>query len=310
MSRIPWQSSTLYSRLIAQREHGLSVGALQPIKTEVAYLPAGNIQFVVRILANLSRKEKALKQQGLTAPANPFLPYEEDLYVTDISKTHLCLLNKFNVVDLHFLLVTREFEPQESWLTLPDFEALVRCLGEVDGLAFFNGGTVAGASQPHKHLQVVPYSEELVAFPMEAAIAQTVQSSHTSPKDTSTKNTALKSPLLNFQHAIIGLETLFASDYSEQETAQQYLASYHQLLTAIGIISTEQWKDKQTGAYNFLCTKKWMMVVPRSQEKYADISINALGFVGSLFVKDTERLAKLKSVGPMEVLRQVSGFTG
>jgi ATP adenylyltransferase/5',5'''-P-1,P-4-tetraphosphate phosphorylase II len=30
------------------------------------------------------------------------------------------------------------------------------CLAEFDGLAFYNAGTIAGASQSHKHLQQVP----------------------------------------------------------------------------------------------------------------------------------------------------------
>ena len=126
--RIPWQTGSLWPRLKAQRTHGLRTGALESIETTAEYLESAGMRFVVRILANLSRKEKARKQQGKTIPANPFLPYEKDLYVTDISKTHLCLLNKFNVVDHHFLIVTREYEPQEHWLTLADFEALARCL--------------------------------------------------------------------------------------------------------------------------------------------------------------------------------------
>ena len=118
--RVPWQPGSLWQKLEAQPAHGLSTGALQSIETVV-------------------EREKARMQQGKTTPANPFLPYEEDLYVTDISETHLCLLNKFNVVDHHFLIVTRAFERQENWLTLADFEALAHCLNEVDGLAFFNG---------------------------------------------------------------------------------------------------------------------------------------------------------------------------
>ena len=33
--------------------------------------------------------------------------------------------------------------------------ALVR--EALDGVLFFNGGTLSGASQPHKHLQVLPH---------------------------------------------------------------------------------------------------------------------------------------------------------
>jgi len=36
--------------------------------------------------------------------------------------------------------------------------------------------------------------------------------------------------------------------------------------------------------YNLLATRRWMLVVPRRQERYEKISVNALGFAGSLFV--------------------------
>ncbi len=269
------------------------------------------MRFVVRILANLSRKEKARKQQGKTIPANPFLPYEADLYVTDISETHLCLLNKFNVVDHHFLIVTREYEPQETWLTLADFEALVRCLAEVEGLAFFNGGTTAGASQPHKHLQVVPDLREQVDFSMAAAIAavEYKQAENEHAEDEAVG----RSSLLPFRHAIIKFahpdDPTRPAQPSDQQTAEalnaaQFLTSYRRLLSAVGI-SSVNWQGSQTAAYNLLCTRQWMMVVPRSQEKHLGISVNSLGFAGSLLVKDEETLARLKAVGPLNLLRAV-----
>ena len=202
VDRVPWEAGSLWQKLRAQTQHGLNTGALQSIETEAEYIEDGGIRFLVRVLANLSRKEKARKQQGKTKPANPFLPYEQDLYVTDISQTHLCLLNKFNVVNHHFLIVTRAYEPQENWLTLADFEALGRCLGEVDGLGFFNGGKVAGASQPHKHLQVVPLAE--MALPIEVA----VELARESAEKTATENAGVwRSPLLPFEHAIAPLRS-------------------------------------------------------------------------------------------------------
>ncbi len=293
--RIPWESGSLFPKLKAQHDYALSTGALQPIETQVEYLSVSDIQFVVRVLANLSRKEKALQQQGKTAPSNPFLPYEEDLYVSDISDTHLCLLNKFNVVDYHFLIVTRQFEFQDSWLTLADFEALVRCLQEVDGLAFFNGGTAAGSSQPHKHLQVVPYTDSLTAFPMEGVITA---SKGVTSDDEKGEAQVMRSPQLPFRHAIL-------SGLSQKLTAQHYLACYHRLLNAVEITGFSLGTELQSGAYNLLCTRQWMMVVPRSQEKYDNISVNALGFAGSLLVKDLETLAKLQTLNPMKLLQQV-----
>jgi sulfate adenylyltransferase (ADP) / ATP adenylyltransferase len=318
--RIPWESSSLFSKLKAQHNYALSTGALQPIETQVERLQVGDIEFVVRVLANLSRKEKALQQQGKTAPANPFLPYEQALYVSDISDTHLCLLNKFNVVDYHFLMVTRQFESQDSWLTLADFEALVRCLQAVDGLAFFNGGTVAGSSQPHKHLQVVPYTEALTAFPMEWVItaSEGLALADVASKDSASENSASKDSALEevstndakgepkviasrrlpFRHAILrGL--------SDKPTAQHYLAYYHSLLKAVGIKGFAKGTSPQGEAYNLLCNRQWMMVVPRIQEKYDNISVNALGFAGSLLVRDQEMLAKLQTIGPMKLLQHV-----
>ena len=87
---------------------------------------------------------------------------------------HACLLNKFNVFDHHALLVTQAYEDQDSLLTPADFEALLTCMAEFDALAFYNGGRIAGASQPHKHLQLVPVplAAEDCRTPMDVAIAR------------------------------------------------------------------------------------------------------------------------------------------
>ena len=53
---------------------------------------------------------------------NPFLPYEEALWVRHLSSTHTVLLNKFNVVPHHLICVTREFEQQTQPLTAADLD--------------------------------------------------------------------------------------------------------------------------------------------------------------------------------------------
>ena len=283
MSRqVVWESGSLWPRLETQTEHGKGTGSLQPIDTTFEIVESGGVLFKVYVLANLSRKETAKKQQGKAKPVNPFLPYEDDLYVTDISETHLCLLNKFNVVDNHFLIVTKQFEPQEDWLNLRDFKALSKCLEEVNGLGFFNGGKVAGSSQPHKHLQVVPIVEG--ETPIDRVIEKLEQ------------NSIVRSPNFPYRHAIFRWDTF--------PTFGQLLATYRQLLQAIGITS-EHWQGMQSAPYNLLCTREWMLLVPRSQEKYASISINSLGFAGSLLVKDREILDQLKEIDPMQLLQAV-----
>ena len=151
---------TLWHRMVAQTKLALQCGALQPIPTAYELVPSEGMDFIVRVISQLARKDAAAQQQRQNAamgkPTDPFLPYEPDLFVTHISPTHLALLNKFNVVNHHLLLVTRAFEAQTTWLTQSDFEALWACMFEVDGFAFYNAGPVAGASQSHKHLQLLP----------------------------------------------------------------------------------------------------------------------------------------------------------
>ncbi|MBX2863917.1 MAG: phosphorylase [Leptolyngbyaceae cyanobacterium MAG.088] len=283
-SRKPWQPGSLWSKLQAQTQHGLATGALKPIDTEYEIVSDGSVEFTVRILTNLNRKAQARKVQN-KKKTNPFLPYDPNLYVTDISDTHVCLLNKFNVVDQHFLIVTREFESQLNWLTLNDFEALCRCLNEVPGLFFYNAGTAAGASQPHKHLQLVP--QQSMELPIEIAI-----------EATNFIDGIGQSPHLPYAHRIVQLRS--------DDGAQQWLQHYRRLLHNLDIDDpTEQWHGCQREAYNLLGTRNWLMAVPRHQDDYLGISVNSLGFAGSLLVKNQEQLHQLKEIGPMALLKEV-----
>ena len=61
-----------------------------------------------------------------------------------------------------------------------------------------------------------------------------------------------------------------------------------------------------TTPYNLLATRRWMLVVPRRQARYETISVNALGFAGSLFVRNSDELELVHRAGPMNVLRGVT----
>ena len=222
------QPGTLWSKTTERTKTARESGALKSIETEYHLIQQHDIPFVVRTLPNIVRKELAQKKQQQQekqtgTKINPFLPYEPDLFVGDISATHLCLLNKFNVADNHLLIVTRAFESQTDLLNLADFTALWFCLQEIDGLAFFNGGKVAGASQPHKHLQLIPlpFLPNVVHLPLETAIANT--NFHTSPGTIDP---------FTFKHSIASLN--LSSQHSFEEAAQLMLQTYHALLKQVG----------------------------------------------------------------------------
>ena len=289
---------TLWAKTIQRTELARSCGALKSIETEYHLIQQQNISFIVRTLANITRKERASKkqqqQENKTGKRiDPFLPYEEDLFVCDLSPSHICLLNKFNVVDNHLLIVTRDFEEQTDLLNLSDFEALCRCLQEIDGLAFFNGGKAAGASQRHKHLQLLPlpFLPDVIDLPIGKAIA-----------NVSFKNSLGKLDSFSFRHGVATLN--LAAQNSIEANAKAMLQKYHALLKYVGLKAKA--KTQQPGSYNFLATREWMIIVPRSRESFENISINSLGFAGSLFVRDRHALETLQKLTPLKLLSEVA----
>ena len=306
---------SLWSLTQQQTEHALQCGALQSIQTNYEFVEQNGVHFLVRILSNLAKKEKAnQKQQQLRKKGkdfNPFLPYEPDLFVCNLSPTHLCLLNKFNVVHHHILVVTREFEEQETWLNLNDFSALWSGLREINGLAFYNGGKTAGASQRHKHIQLIPLplSPEGRAIPMEVLLPLSNAASH---------QPGSRIAALPFHHAFAPLNLNPQDD--PIDAAQTLLNCYQMLLQRFSreqqfgggqkfgfgqTCSLQSGRDRNFIPYNLLITRRWMLLIPRIQEKAYSISINALGFAGSLFVKDQAQLELLKEKGPMTLLQTV-----
>jgi ATP adenylyltransferase len=296
------QPGTLWQRATDATAHGLACGALEPLATTHTTLNDRGLRFSLRILDNLRRKAQA--KQAKPADFNPFLPYDRDLFVTDISNTHVCVLNKYNVFDRHLLIITRDFEAQTDWLNAADFFALWLGLRENGGLGFYNGGADAGASQSHKHLQLVPFPlvPDAAADRSSIPIASAVDRAEWITTDGSPIGTA---PDLPFRHAIAPLDRTWGDDPAI--AARETLRRYRQALTAIGLPPTG---TEQTGAYNLLMTCDWLLVVPRSCESIdgdaGKISINALGFAGTLLAKNEAQRDWLQQRSPLDLLRQVS----
>jgi ATP adenylyltransferase len=284
--------------VLAVTQRALRVGALQPIPTEFEFLEDHGMQFLVRIVSRLARKPRPADSGGKERTRNPFLPYDPELYVADASDSHVCLLNKFNVVDHHLLIVTRQFEHQDEPLNLRDFEALGRCLAEYDGLGFYNGGTVAGASQPHKHLQMIPLPLAPTGprVPIEAIL-------HVAELSDGVRQVSG----LPYPHAVAGLN----AELTERpaEAAHRAWTLYRTMLQALGLGPVSE-GGRPSGPYNLLAARQWMMVVPRTQECFQSISLNAMAFAGAFLVRDEQQMSVLKEHGPMTALRTVTSHAG
>lgn len=292
--QIALEPQTLWPRVVAVTDRALAKGALLPIATDCEVVRDCGVDFLVRVVSNVARKEAfACPDRG--GRADPFLPYDPDLFVADVSETHLCLLNRFNVLDHHLLIVTRAFEEQHSRLTEADFLSLWACMEQVDGLAFYNAGRQAGASQRHKHLQLVPLpliaGVGSLALPVEALLTEM-----------SGREVVGMAPRLPVAHALVARDYLRES--SVQQAASRSFGDYRALLAALNLDAESS--SRPRGPYNLLATRHWMLLVPRRQECSGSISVNALGFAGALLVRDQAALTDLKRAGPMEILRTVA----
>lgn len=124
---------------------------------------------------------------------DPFANPSPDLLITT-TPTHTLVLNKFPIINNHFILATNEWKAQDFLLDLDDLRTAFWCLknwGDTDDsgsggsggdnsngngnggdggkgdnsnekprlFAFYNSGTDSGASQPHRHVQFLPIEE-------------------------------------------------------------------------------------------------------------------------------------------------------
>jgi ATP adenylyltransferase len=221
------------------------------------------------------------------------LPYEPELFVANMGEEHVLLLNKFNVFADHLLLVTRDFVEQETLLNEADFSAIARLMAEEDGLAFFNSGPIAGASQRHKHLQFVPLPlgpRDVPALPMLSLLRQ---------------------GQLGFRYAFESL-TL---DWAAPSIGQALLERYRAQLSSLKLTTREASQGPEPEPpspafdsaqrplpYNLLLGRDWMAVVPRCRESAGGLSLNALAYVGSFFTNQPLSLEQMRQRGALQLL--------
>ena len=286
------RKGTLLHLINEVSEKALASGSLLPIGTDSEYVDDNGVRFVVRILSNLMRKDEDRLKRAQTKKGDPYLPYEKELFVAEIGPKHIALLNKFNVMKRHLLIVTREFEDQENLLTLADFSALWSCMAEYDAVGFYNGGEAAGASQPHKHLQIVPLplAEQGPPVPIQPLVDEI--------KDAG-RITRLRP--FRFRHCFARIE-VDNSGFPRQPDEQCYTL-YRMMLSELGMSAETM---RQSGPYCLVVTREWLLLAPRSQEFFGEISVNSFGFAGCLLVRKPEHLELVKKAGPLELLKSVS----
>ncbi len=243
------------------------VNAIAPIETETEVLHTPLGPFLLHVARQLRDKPRN-RQPGGTRP-DPFVPpYEPSLYVGALPGRWHVLLNKYPVLPRHFLFVPERFEPQEAPWDEASFRAACFALEALDGLLFYNAGATAGASQPHRHLQLLglPLHQDAPPVPLLEAVLRR---------------------RLPVRFAVL----------STPRTPAAWPAAYARLFREAA------WSPERP--HNLLATRSHTWLVPRSRECWRDVSVNALGFAGSLFVPDRERASSLRAAGPSAILGAV-----
>ncbi|KAI8820453.1 ATP adenylyltransferase-domain-containing protein [Fimicolochytrium jonesii] len=347
----------LYEKLLATFNKALSTNAVTWTETSLHSIPVHfpttsptgvTVDFQIRLAPQLAKKPIAnpaaappidslpsvvVAKEGdgragevKVLRSNPFLPYDpllkvntEELYLPK----HNLLLNKFSIVKGHVLLTTKDFESQLSPLNRDDFAAVHSILQSPAMpryMCFFNCGANSGASQPHKHLQLLPESPEDkdIVFPPIHSVLSYFQED----RSRGSIGTPTSFPAFPCAHSITVLPPLPASPVDCGIVLEQiYTNTLTSAFANAGIeIDTALTPDSNEGAdaavdrraqpsYNVVLTKELLLIVPRRAEKAIGglLSLNSVAFAGMMLVKSEEGLRRTVEVGPVDVLRAV-GF--
>jgi len=266
-----------WRQAVAVSERALAAGALIPLHTRLIHQPA-IAPFLLREL--VSRPPRHLRPEG--PKPNPFLPWDQPLEVGRIGGDHVLILNKYPVQACHLLLISRGWQPQSGWLSASDWASVAAVGADTGGLWFFNSGATAGASQPHRHLQLLPRRAGEASCPL-APLLEAQLKGETPPWPWTYRISPRSDP-----RGGTDLPELYAA---------------HGLALGLGCEATD---GAPRHPYNLLFDDHWFLTVRRCREHGAGFSINALGFAGYLLCTEASDLPWLERHGPWALLASVA----
>ncbi|TVS06278.1 MAG: ATP adenylyltransferase [Cyanobium sp. PLM2.Bin73] len=283
------RAERIWQEALERSRRAEAIGALVPLSTERLSYPELE-PFSLRRL--LSKTPKHLRGGG--PKPNPFLPWEPDLEVRRLADAHVVLLNKYPVQPGHVLVITQQWQPQAGWLRPLDWAAVAHVGGDTGGLWFFNSCAAAGASQPHRHLQLLPRRSGEASCPLAALFIEQL-------RDPAPAGGGARWP---WRYALSPREHGHPSA-SEEARAEELQRLYQAHAAALGLGDPAH-DPQPRHPYNLLFDDTWFLTVRREREHCAGFSLNALGFAGYLLVSERSDLGWLLEHGPWELLRRVS----
>ncbi len=250
---------------------------LFPLKTTVVTSEYYNKNdFIIRELDTSRFKKK----NSYGPNQNPFNPWDKILEVDKIGTNHQLILNKYPVQKGHILLITNTWRPQDGWLDINDWIAIQMVNEDTSGLWFFNSSPIAGASQPHRHFQLLRRDHGEIICPRERWF---LDFENNNDQDSKLKKNAVVSKF-NFLDNSINIYNL-----------------YLELSNKIGLGNPID-DEKPRFPYNILITNNWIAIIKRKYDHVHGFSVNGLGFAGYLLVTEKSNINYLKKYGPEKLL--------
>lgn len=212
------------------------------------------------------------------------------------SGTHLLAANKYCFARPQLLLLTtdpriKQYEP----LDRDDLAAAWQVLGAMgdddEHVVFFNCGEASSCSRLHKHMQVMPFSEN-----------------H--------NTTSVVDGSLGSSEGFVG-----GTEVPFQTFSQRFDTGPMSAMNADGLVTVyERLLSKATMAlqkmparpltlpmnpHNVVLTKRLMLVVPRRKAGINGADANAMGMLGLVAVPDRQRMQDWVRQGPLDVLAEL-----
>ncbi len=276
------KSELIWSKALETSRKAIDCEAITPLET-YKYKPIERcFDYELRFLKTTFPKK--LIEYG--PRINPFTPWDRRLEVQAVNDNYTLILNKYPVQLGHLLLITNYWKPQNSWLNIDDFEAISNVDNDTSGLWFFNSCKEAGASQPHRHFQLL-------------------------------RREAYESicPRYDWFCSLLKNREFFKSDIKQSVSikprktilefnAKDLFNSYKSMIVDMEL-GDINYDNKPLKPYNLLITEKWISLIVRSKDRSHGFSINALGFAGYFLGTKRSNIDKLVKFGPESILKQV-----
>ena len=164
-----------WKKALEQTQLSIDDESLYPLKTDIITRDLyEKDDFIIRKLDT----SKFNKKKIYGPKQNPFCPWEKILEIDKIGDNHQLILNKYPVQKGHILLITNEWKPQNGWLDIKDWRAIKQVNKDTSGLWFFNSSPIAGASQPHRHFQLLRRSKGEISCPREKWFLEDIMIHH------------------------------------------------------------------------------------------------------------------------------------